>query len=91
MSQKSSFFGTAPTNAFVFTGLASWNGYAWSSGLFEEGKPDRDPIVLKFNKSGMQTIRLYTVHPSIRVDSIWLSSRQLTRPAAKTLPPPEGR
>ncbi len=88
MSQKSPFFGTAPTNAFVFTGLASWNGYAWSSGAFDEGKPDKEPIVLRFHKTGPQTIRVYTVHPSIRIDSIWLSTRQAARPAARTIPPP---
>jgi len=92
MSQKSPFFGTAPTNAFVFTGLASWNGYAWSSGAFDEGKPDKEPIVLRFHRTGPQTIRVYTVHPSIRIDSIWLSTRQAARPAARTMPPPvEGR
>jgi outer membrane biosynthesis protein TonB len=91
MSQKSPFFGTAPTNAYVFTGLASWSGYGWSSGTVEEGKPDKEPIVLKFHKTGPQTLRIFTAHPSIRIDAVWLSARQQTRPPAKQLPPPEGR
>lgn len=91
MSQKSSYFGTAPTTAFVFNGISSWNGYAWSSGIFEEARPDKEPILVRFAKTGPQTLRLFTVHPSIRIDAIWLSARQSSRPAAKTLPPVDGR
>jgi hypothetical protein len=91
MSQKSPFFGAAPTTAYVFTGLSSWNGYAWSSGSVEEARPDKEPILVRFQKTGTQTLRLFTVHPSIRIDCIWLSARQASRPPAKSFPPAEQR
>jgi hypothetical protein len=91
MSAKSPFFGAMPTTAFVFTGLASWAGYGWSSGPFDESKPEAAPLTVKFKTTGFQTLRVFTGHPSIRIDSVWLSARQATRPAAKSFPPPEGR
>jgi hypothetical protein len=91
LSAKSPFFGAMPTTAFVFTGLASWTGYGWSSGPFDEAKPDAAPLLVKFKTTGMQTLRVFTDHPSIRIDGVWLSVRQSVRPAAKFLPPPEGR
>jgi hypothetical protein len=91
LSVRSSFFGTAPTTAYVFTGLANYSGYAWSSGAYDEGRPEAPPILVRFKTTGLQTLKLYTVQPSIHVDSIWLSSHQATRPAPKALPPLEGR
>jgi len=91
LSARSPFFGALPTTAFVFTGLASWSGYAWSSGPFDEARPDSAPLLVRFKTTGMQTLRVFTDHPSIRIDEVWLSARQAVRPAAKFLPPPESR
>jgi hypothetical protein len=43
---------------------------------------------VKFAETGWQNIRVYVGHPWIRVDTIWLSTTQKTRPSARQLPPP---
>lgn len=88
LSQKSPFFGAAPTTAYVFTGVATTPGYTWMSGHGEEAKMDTPPLTVKFAETGRQNVRLYVGHPWVRVDTLWLSATQKTRPAAKQLPPP---
>jgi outer membrane biosynthesis protein TonB len=88
LSQKSPFFGAAPTTAYVFTGVASTPGYTWMSGHGEETKADAPPLTVKFAETGWQNIRVYVGHPWVRVDTLWLSATQKTRPPAKQLPPP---
>jgi len=87
MSQKSPFFGAAPTNAWVVTGVSTMPGFTWISGHGEEGKVE-PPLVVKFNETGFQNLRLYVGHPWVRVDAVWLSTTQKTRPAAKFSPAP---
>jgi hypothetical protein len=91
LSQKSAFFGSASTSAYVFTGVSNWNGYAWMSGVVEESKPEPPPLTVRFHRTGIQTLRLFTVQPSIRIDAVWLSARQAARPPAKQFPPPGDR
>jgi len=86
MSQKSPFFGAAPTTAYVVTGVSATPGYSWISGHGEEGKVE-PPLVVKFNESGFQNIRVYVGQPWVRIDAIWLSATQKTRPSAKQVPP----
>jgi ferric-dicitrate binding protein FerR (iron transport regulator) len=86
LSQKSPFFGAAPTTAWVVTGVAVTPGYSWISGHGEEGKVE-PPLVVKFNETGFQTLRVYVGHPWVRLDAIWLSATQKTRPPAKQVPP----
>ena len=57
----------------------------------EEGKADPPPLSMRFHRAGMQTLRLYGVHRSVRIDAIWLSATQKARPAAKQPPPAEER
>jgi hypothetical protein len=87
LSQKSPFFGAAPTTAYVFTGVAAAPGYTWMSGHGEEVKPEAPPLTVKFAETGWQNIRVYVGHPWVRVDTLWLSSTQKTRPPAKQTPP----
>lgn len=89
LSRKCPFFGEAPTNAQVIDGLSASHAYAWAGSHAEEGKADPAPLSIRFHQPGMQTLRLFTVHKSVRVDAIWLSAAQRTRPAAKQFPPPE--
>jgi hypothetical protein len=91
LSQKSPFFGAAPTTAYVFTGVASTPGYTWMSGHGEETKAEGPPLTVKFAETGLQNIRVYVGHPWVRVDTLWLSATQKTRPPAKQLPPPTER
>ncbi|MBI3854804.1 MAG: FecR domain-containing protein [Planctomycetes bacterium] len=85
MSQKSPFFGSAPTTAWVVTGVATTPGFSWISGHGEEGKVE-PPLVVKFNETGMQNLRIYVGHPWVRIDAIWLSAVQKSRPTAKQVP-----
>jgi hypothetical protein len=86
MSQKSPFFGAAPTTAYVVTGVSATPGYSWISGHGEEGKVE-PPLIVKFHETGFQNIRVYVGHPWVRIDAIWLSATQKTRPYAKQIPP----
>jgi len=87
LSQKSPFFGAAPTTAYVFTGVAVTPGYTWLGGHGEEAKAEAPPLTVKFAETGWQNLRVYVGHPWVRVDTIWLSATQKTRPSAKQLPP----
>jgi hypothetical protein len=89
MNQKSPFFGTAPTNAWVVTGAAATSGFTWVSGSGEEARLKEPPLTVKFNETGFQDIRLFVGHPWVRVDAIWLSATQKTRPNAKAVAPAE--
>jgi len=91
LSQKSPFFGAAPTTAYVFTGVASTPGYTWMGGHGEETKAEAPPLTVKFAETGLQDIRVYVGHPWVRIDTIWLSATQRTRPPAKQVPPPTER
>lgn len=82
LNQPSPFFGTAPTTAFVMTGLGALNTFAWTSG--EEGKAE--PLRVRFQRAGFQTLRLFTGHPGIRVDALWLSATQAVKPAPRQFP-----
>lgn len=82
----SPFFGTAVTTGFVFTGLGALPQYGWTSGSSEEGK-EAVPLRVRFHRTGFQTLRLFVGHPSIRVDTVWLSATQTSRPAARQVPP----
>jgi len=88
LSQKSPFFGASPTTAYVFTGVAATPGYTWMNGHGEEAKAEAPPLTVKFAETGWQNIRVYVGHPWVRVDTIWLSATQKTRPSAKQAPPP---
>jgi ferric-dicitrate binding protein FerR (iron transport regulator) len=86
LSQKSPFFGAAPTTAWVVTGVSASPGFTWMSGHGEDGKIE-PPLVVKFHETGFQNIRLYVGHPWVRVDAIWLSTTQKSRPNARFMPP----
>jgi len=88
LSQKSPFFGALPTTAYVFTGVAVTPGYTWMNGHGEEAKAEAPPLTVKFAETGWQNLRVYVGHPWVRVDTIWLSATQKTRPSAKQAPPP---
>lgn len=89
LSRKSPFFGEAPTNAYVIEGISASPVYAWVGSHADEGKADPPPLTVRFHQTGIQTLRLYTVHKSVKIDAIWLSTAQKARPTAKQFPPPE--
>jgi hypothetical protein len=89
MNQRSPFFGAAPTTAWVVTGAAATPGFTWISSHGDAERANVPPISVKFHETGFQTIRLFTGQPAVRVDAIWLSATQKTRPGPKVLPPAE--
>jgi len=58
------------------------------SGSGEEAKAEAPPLTVKFAESGWQNIRVYVGHPWVRIDTLWLSTTQKTRPPARHVPPP---
>jgi hypothetical protein len=89
LTPASPFFGTAPTTGYVVTGLGAMSQYGWvSGGVTDETKDAGPPVVrVRFQRAGFQTLRLFAVHPGIRVDAVWLSVTQTAKPAARVLPP----
>ena len=73
----------------LFNGFMRTSGYGWVGGDADEGR-DSSPVTVRFNKPGRQTLRLYAWEIPLRIDAIWLSSTQKTRPddiQAGPLPP----
>lgn len=80
-----------------YNGFANRQGYWWVGGdgdLFgAQGKRlglnpggnarhgDEIPVRVRFNATGMQTLKLYPNESPMRVDALWLSRSQTTRPA----------
>ena len=71
---------------------ARYQGYWWggatkdvpvrtAKGVRWEGRAT-DPFAVRFARSGRQTLRLHHYESPMRVDAIWLSATQKTRPAA---------
>lgn len=89
---KCPYFGTSDQTCVVFGGISSTSAYSWVSGFSAQGKDAGAPLTVRFAQTGLQTLRLYVAHPSIRVDAVWLSVFQVTRPPARQFPPPlEGK
>ena len=73
-------------NAFCFTGYCLNPGYYWIGGFGEDGASDAVPLSIRFLRAGLQTLKLYAIESPMRVDAIWLSTTQATRPAVEQRP-----
>jgi hypothetical protein len=87
LSRKCDKFGNHPTSAYVFTGVAATTGYSWLSGHGESWLVENPPLTVRFKETGPQALRIFVGHPSVRIDAVWLSASQKSRPPAKYLPP----
>ena len=72
-------------NAYPFNGWGSKEGYWWAGGDADGATPnepgdDRVPITIRFARYGPQVLRLHGMETPVRVDAIWLSATQKTRP-----------
>jgi hypothetical protein len=76
---KCPFMGRYGGSGFVFTGFSSNPGYGWIGGT-DEAKGAPSQAVIRFFRPGLQILRLYAVECPMRVDSIWLSTTQTTKP-----------
>jgi ferric-dicitrate binding protein FerR (iron transport regulator) len=72
--------GGSPERALM-NGLMHGPGYWWVGGD-ADGGGDATPVRVRFARAGLQVLRLYTYESPVRVDALWLSSTQKTRPAA---------
>jgi hypothetical protein len=59
-----------------------YTGYAWLGGYGEDGTSDTVPLSIRFTRAGLQTLKLYVIEAPMRIDGIWLSAAQTTRPPA---------
>jgi hypothetical protein len=71
----------------LFNGFMHQPGYGWVGSDSDQGR-DAAPVTVRFSKSGRQTLRLYSWESPVRIDAIWLSATQKTRPDdAQSAPP----
>lgn len=76
----------SPKRVF-FDGYSNVDGYSWIAG--PENSPKGTVLVTaSFPRAGRQILRIYGVEPPVRIDAIWLSTTQKTRPEASVSAPP---
>jgi hypothetical protein len=66
----------------LFNGYMHGTGYWWVGGDADGGN-DEQPVVVRFSRSGLQTVKLLASEVPIRIDAIWISATQKTRPDAQ--------
>jgi ferric-dicitrate binding protein FerR (iron transport regulator) len=70
--------------AYGYTGWAYRPGYWWVGGnadpKVEGAGPSEFPVTFRFDRPGRQVLRLYVYEAPLRVDAIWLSTTQKSRP-----------
>jgi hypothetical protein len=79
------------TNTLTANGFAVRRGYWWLSGnawTDQNATPpaepqDTQPVTVRFNRPGPQFLRMYAPAAVQRIDAIWLSATQKTRPDDK--------
>jgi hypothetical protein len=92
LSQKCRQLGGTGDNAFCYTGWKLYAGYGWIGGYGEDGTSDTVPLSIRFPRAGLQTLKLYVIETPMRIDGVWLSTTQTTRPAAEQrMPVREGK
>jgi ferric-dicitrate binding protein FerR (iron transport regulator) len=64
----------------LFSGWGNRDGYFWIGGRGDE-EGDRVPVTVRFSRPGNQALRLFGFETPMRIDTVWLSATQKTRPA----------
>jgi hypothetical protein len=72
------WFGPLGENAYIVDHVSKQEGYWWVGGNEREV---RLRTSLRFNRPGLQTLKLYALEGPLRVDAVWLSATQKDRPA----------
>jgi hypothetical protein len=67
------------TERALFEGFGQHPAYVWIGGDEQDGRHDL-PVRLRFGKPGLQTLTLHADETPIRIDAIWISATQATRP-----------
>jgi ferric-dicitrate binding protein FerR (iron transport regulator) len=78
---------TETDRAFACKNFGASPGFAWVGGNFETAAGVQSPFSVRFARPGPQVLRLYAIETPMRVDAIWLSSTQKSRPPADQGPP----
>jgi len=63
----------------LFNGFMHHTGYGWVGSDSDRGR-DVPPVTVRFARPGRQTLKLYSWESPMRIDAIWLSATQKTRP-----------
>lgn len=63
----------------LFNGYSHATGYWWVGGD-ADGKNDEIPVVVRFARPGLQTVRMFAYETPVRIDAIWISATQKSRP-----------
>jgi len=74
--------------AYSFNGFGQRDGYWWLSGNADPFDvtgpgpvPDLVPVTVRFKRTGPQVVYVYPIETPLRIDAVWLSAAQKTRPA----------
>jgi ferric-dicitrate binding protein FerR (iron transport regulator) len=86
-------------DAYQFNGFGQREGYWWLSGNADPGVPgmpenrpsDPAPVTVRFQKPGLQRLKIYPIETPLRIDAVWLSATQKKRPADGQRPPEPSR
>jgi ferric-dicitrate binding protein FerR (iron transport regulator) len=62
-----------------YNGFVGRPGYWWLGG-WDQGAAANTPVTVRFARSGTQALRMYLWEGPVRIDAIWLSTAQKTRP-----------
>ncbi|MFP2908552.1 hypothetical protein ACLESD_26560 [Pyxidicoccus sp. 3LFB2] len=68
------------TSAASYNGYAALTGYNWLGGDATNDNEDVAPLAIRFAASGTQTVRIQSRQGPLRIDEVWLSTTQSTRP-----------
>jgi len=84
--------GCGSRDTFYYCGYSLRPGYWWIGGHADRMAsgavdPDVPPVRVRFSRAGRQILRVYPSEPPVRIDSVWLSTTQNTRPADGQLGP----
>ena len=79
--------GSSGENAVCVDGFSDYAAYGWVSGCVNQQKNEPVPSVVRFARTELQTLRLYSDEGRMRVSAIWLSTTQKTRPDPKASGP----
>ena len=69
----------SPQRAF-YDGYCNAPGYSWIGGAENSPSNNMVAVTARFPRPGRQILRVYGVEPPVRIDAIWLSTTQKTRP-----------
>jgi ferric-dicitrate binding protein FerR (iron transport regulator) len=90
LGRRCPYLGPAVDDAYVYNGFFTHPGYGWIGGTGEGGQDASSPLGVRFARAGKQVLRVFAVEAPVRIDALWLSATQKTRPAAAQGPPRAG-